>query len=125
MIVVDASAMLEILSHTELGHAMEALFFEEDLHSPHLIDLEVLQTLRRWTLAGVISTEEADQAIKLFLSFTITRYPHLHLIPAIWALRHNLTAYDGAYLALARLLGAPLLSADGALRKMAARHKPN
>ena len=66
MIVVDASAMLEILSHTELGHAMEALFFEEDLHSPHLIDLEVLQTLRRWTLAGVISTRRLTRRLSYF-----------------------------------------------------------
>jgi predicted nucleic acid-binding protein len=125
MIVIDASAMLEILSHTELGLAMEASFFEEDLHAPHTIDLEVLQTLRRWTRAGIISTDEADQAIKLFLSFAITRHPHLHLIPAIWSLRHNLTAYEAAYLALARLLGARLLSADGALQKMAARYQSN
>ena len=125
MIVIDASAMLEILRRTEAGQDLEFSLINEDLHSPHVIDLEVLQTLRRWVLSSVISARDAELAVRVFLSLEITRHPHLPYVTAIWSLRHNLTAYDAAYLALAHALGAELVTRDSGLRKMAARKKPN
>jgi predicted nucleic acid-binding protein len=54
---------------------------------------------------------------------TITRCSHTNLLDAIWSLRHNLTAYDAAYLALARLLDAELITMDNGLRKRATRKR--
>ncbi len=51
-----------------------------------------------------------------------TRYPHWRLLPRIWQLRHNLTAYDGAYIALAELLNAPLITRDGRVSSAAGHH---
>jgi predicted nucleic acid-binding protein len=43
------------------------------------------------------------------------RYPHDVLLPRIWELRQNVTAYDAAYLALAEVLVAPLVTCDSRL----------
>ena len=48
---------------------------------------------------------------------SLTRYPHEDLLPRIWALKDNLTAYDAAYVALAEALDAPLITRD---RRLAA-----
>jgi predicted nucleic acid-binding protein len=57
---------------------------------PHLIDIEVAQVS----------------------DFPLHRYPHDVLLPRVWELRHNLTAYDAVYVALAEVLDAPLLTRD-------------
>ena len=121
MIVIDASALIEILKGTATGLQLESLLVNRDLHAPHLLDLEVAQALRRLALRNEISVAEANRAFDDFLTMPITRHPHTHLLPDIWQLRHNLTAYDAAYLALARYLGAELLTMDAALRKLARR----
>jgi predicted nucleic acid-binding protein len=64
---------------------------------------------------GVVSAHRADQAIEDLLDLRITRYPHFLLLPRIWQLRNNLSAYDAAYVVLAEKLGARLLTGDGRL----------
>ena len=61
MIVVDASAMLEFLLQTELGTRVEARLFRDrdELHAPHLVDVEVLQALRRLVRMGEVSPSRA------------------------------------------------------------------
>jgi predicted nucleic acid-binding protein len=121
MIVIDASAVLEILSRTTKGIELEDAVLERDLHAPHVIDLEVLNAVRRWERTGVIRPAEATEIFNAFLMFGITRHIHTPLVGRIWALRHNLTAYDAAYLALAQALDAELATMDRGLRKIAVR----
>lgn len=117
MIVVDASAVLEVLLQTERARAVEAeLFGGATLHAPHLLDLEVAQVLRRYGRSGALSSERGRLALRYFLDLRIERYPHHLFLPRVWDLRHNATAYDAAYLALAEALDAPLLTMD---RKLA------
>lgn len=114
MIVADAFAILEVLLRTPAAPAIEARLFErgETLHAPHLIDLEILQVLRRYAAAGEISAERAREALDDLSSFRLRRWAHDALAMRIWGLRQNLTAYDAAYIALAEALGAPLLTRD-------------
>lgn len=123
MIVVDASAVLEVLLQTPAALRLSRRMFDsrETLHAPHLLDVEVAQVLRRYARAGAISPDRGAEALTDLADLPISRYPHFILLPRIWQLRHNLTAYDAAYLALAEALDAPLLTRDRALASVGAR----
>jgi predicted nucleic acid-binding protein len=117
VIVVDASAVLEILLQTAAAPQVSRRIFAagETLHAPHLLDLEIAQVLRRYTRSGDISPQRGSEATTDLADLPVARYPHLDLLPRIWELRHNFTAYDAAYIALAEALEAPLVSRDRAL----------
>jgi predicted nucleic acid-binding protein len=117
VIVTDASVVLELLLRTPPADAIAARLFDarETLHAPHLVDVEVAQVLRRYAGRGEISATRGRGALELLARFPITRYAHEPLLPRIWALRANLTAYDAAYVALAEALGATLVTRDEAL----------
>lgn len=121
MIVVDASAVLEILLRTPAGETLEKRLLESgaSLNAPHLIDVEIAQVLRRFALSGGISPARGLEALDDFAAFPIQRYPHDFLLPRVWALRHNLSAYDAVYVALAETLEAPLVTHDGRLANAA------
>lgn len=118
MIVVDASAILDLLLRTPAAPAIEDRLFAtgESLHAPHLLDLEVAQVLRRYAHAGELTATRGQHALDDLAALPITRYPHDLFLLRIWALRHTLTAYDAAYVALAESLGARLLTRDERLR---------
>lgn len=117
MIVLDASAALDLLLVTDKGHRVAERIAapDETLHAPHLIDLEVVQVLRRYVARRAIGEARAGQALEDFQDLDLNRYPHDVLLDRIWELRHNVSAYDAAYLALAEVLGAPLLTSDARL----------
>jgi len=117
LIVVDASAILELLLGTPAArHVSERLFsLGESLHAPHLLDLEVAQVLRRYCLSGEIDARRSLEALQDLADLRLVRYPHDLFLPRIWELRRNLTAYDASYVALAEALGAPLVTRDAAL----------
>jgi predicted nucleic acid-binding protein len=117
VIVLDASAVIDWLLQTAVGQQIENRIYSrgESLHAPHLLDLEVAQVLRRLEREGTIFPQRADQAIHDLLDLRITRYPHFVFLPRIWRLRHNVSAYDAAYIALTEKLGATLVTRDARL----------
>ncbi|MBI4728174.1 MAG: type II toxin-antitoxin system VapC family toxin [Acidobacteria bacterium] len=119
MIVLDASAAIELVLDTEAGEAVARRIADpgESLHAPHLIDLEVAQALRRYSREGQVSHARARHALEDFGDLDVERYPHHDLLPRIWELRGGVTAYDAAYLALAEALRAPLLTLDARLAR--------
>jgi predicted nucleic acid-binding protein len=119
VIVLDASAALEWLLQTSVGQQIEKRLYSrgESLHSPHLMDLEVAQVLRRLAREKIISASRAAEATQDLEALRITRYPHFVMLGRIWQLRDNLSAYDGAYVVLAEKLGATLVTRD---RRLAA-----
>ena len=121
MIVLDASAAIDWLLQTTAGQRIESRIYSrsESLHAPHLLDLEVAQVLRRLVRESAISAQRADQAIQDLLSLRVARYPHFVFLPHIWQLRHNLSAYDAVYVALAEKLGATVITRDARLASAA------
>ena len=121
MIVLDASAAVDWLVQTAAARRIESRIFSlnQSLHAPELLDLEVAQVLRRLLREGALSASRAEAAIQDLLDLRITRYPHSVLLPRIWQLRHNLSAYDAAYVVLAEKLGATLLTRDARLASAA------
>lgn len=117
MIVLDASAALELLLRAGDRPVLvdRVLRSGESIAAPHLLDLEVLQVLRRFVLAGELTEVRAAEAIEDHVALGIARYPHEALLGRIWELRPNCTAYDAAYVALAEALGAVLITCDGRL----------
>jgi predicted nucleic acid-binding protein len=117
VIVVDASAVLEILLRTPAARRVEKRLFPggESLHAPHLLDVEVAQVLRRNVLAGTMEAGRGREALEVLAALPVTRYPHTVFLERIWDLRHNVTAYDAAYLALSEALRATLVTRDARL----------
>jgi predicted nucleic acid-binding protein len=117
LIVIDASALLELLLGTHRAEriASRALAPAERLHAPHLLDIEVAQALRKLVQLQDITAPRAEQALEDYASLVIDKHPHQDLLARIWQLRDSLTAYDGAYVALAEALDAPLLTCDARL----------
>lgn len=114
MIVIDASVMLELLLNTTVAPRVARRLFApgESLHAPHLLDIEVAQVLRRYCRAGELSYERGREALLDLTDMPLARYPHDLFLPRIWELRHNLSAYDASYVALAEALDAQLLTRD-------------
>jgi predicted nucleic acid-binding protein len=112
ILVVDASIVVDLIGRFQ-PQPIEALLWAEDtvLAAPELLDVEVLQTLRRLDQDGAIPPSRT-QVVELLQALRIRRFRHHHLLDGIWALRKNLTAYDAAYVALARLLGGTLVTRD-------------
>ncbi len=121
MIVVDASVVVEVLLRSDAGVGLEERLFEGDdpLHAPHMLDVEVANALRRYALHGDLDQRQGGDALADLAAMSIERHGHQPLLERIWQLRHNLTAYDAAYLALADSLGAPLLTCDAGLASVA------
>ena len=127
MLVVDASAVTELLLGRPAAEPVASAIREHDfdLHAPHLVDVEILSALRRVVAAGDASPARAGEAVDDLIDLPLQRYAHEALVPRIWALRENFSAYDAAYLALAEVLvedGAPLLTTDTRLARAASEH---
>ena len=121
MIVLDASALIEMLLQTPLADRLmeRAVDPSERLHAPYLLDIEVTHALRRLVQLKAITAPRASLALDDLSQLLVERHAHQDLVPRIWALRDSLTAYDATYVVLAEGLGAPLLTCDGRLARSA------
>ena len=118
MIVVDASVLAPALADdTSDGDAARLSLHGHALAAPELIDLEVASVWRRQIMAGHLEAQRADLAIEDLLALPLQRIPHRQLITRCWELRQNLTPYDAAYVALAELLDAVLVTGDKRLSR--------
>lgn len=119
MIVLDASAMVELLMDTDIGRAVAERIFDSGvpIHVPHLVDLEVAQALRRYVRAGLMDPGRAALALDDLRAFAVSRHAHAPLVDRVWELRDNLTAHDACYVALAEGLDAVLITCDRALAR--------
>lgn len=120
MIVLDASAALEILLRGGRCESLvnRVLDAREPIAAPHLLDLEIAQVLRRYVMAREIDAARAEEAMDDYRDMQVARYPHDALLGRVWELQVNCTTYDASYIALAEALGCPLVTCDAALAKI-------
>ena len=114
MIVVDASLLIEVLAGDEMGDMVSARLAGRAgaLVAPEVLDLEIIQALRRLVRSGRVSAATALEGFNVLEDLRIERFSHAPLAHRIWEFRENLTAYDAAYFALAEMLDAPLWTRD-------------
>jgi predicted nucleic acid-binding protein len=118
VIVLDASAVVDyVLWIGAAERIARRISTGEAMHAPYLLDIEVAHALRRYALRGALSPARGAEALSDVAQLRLRRYPHLPLLPRIWALRENLSAFDAAYVALAEALDAPLVTSDAALAR--------
>lgn len=119
MIVLDASTLVELLLHTNAGELVLTRISDPTvgLHAPHLADVEVAQVLRRYVRDKEIDEGTAEAALQSLRDLDLQRHAHEALLGRVWQLRHNLTAYDAVYVALAEVLDGVLLTCDGPLSR--------
>lgn len=121
MIVADASAMAELLLVRPRAAAVRtALLPHPELHVPEHFHVELLSVLRRYAIRGQLGGRRAGEALAALADLRVVTYPVIEMAESVWDLRARLTAYDAAYLALARRLDVGLITLDSALAKVAA-----
>lgn len=114
MIVLDASALVELILDTRTGQLVAGRIADpaEGLHVPHLADIEVVQALRRYVREGEIDADAAEVALDDLRALDLQRHAHEPLLERVWELRKIFTAYDAVYVALAEVLDGILLTCD-------------
>lgn len=119
MIVLDASVVVELLTNGGLSDAIrrELAECDESFIVPHLIDIEVISAIRRLTASRKVDSHRSRQFLDELATLPAERYSHTPLLDRIWELRHNFTAYDATYIALAEATGAVLYTCDEKLRR--------
>lgn len=119
MIVLDASAAVELVLGTPRGRTVAARIADPAiaLHAPYLVDVEVTQALRRYVRDEELDASAAKLALDEFRALDLERHAHEPLLDRVWELRRNLSAYDAVYVALAEALKAVVLTCDGRLAR--------
>ena len=118
-VVLDASVVVELVLGTRVGARVRQRILDPaiSLHGPELLDLEVLNVLRRYVHAGRIAADRAGTAVQRLNELDLRRYRHGPMLPRIWSWRANLSAYDATYVTLAEVLGGSLLTTDARLSR--------
>lgn len=113
-LVLDASVLAEALVSSPLGRAAveHMVEHEGELHIPHLAVIETTSVLRAWVRRGELSEQRAESALTDLADMPAQRWPGEPLLPRVWELRDDVTAYDATYVALAEVLDASLMTAD-------------
>jgi predicted nucleic acid-binding protein len=117
MIVLDASVVVELLTNGALADSLRRELGKHN-HSilvPHLLDVEVVSALRKLVAGRRIDSHRSEQLLRGLAALPAERCPHTPLVLRIWELRHNFTAYDAAYIALAESTNSVLYTSDAKL----------
>jgi predicted nucleic acid-binding protein len=111
MLIIDASALYEVVVGATRAELIRArLEADSELAAPHIIDVEVLGTIRRDHMLGKLDLTLARQAVTDLQAWSGERFAHLHFLRRAWELRENVRTWDAFYVALAEALGGTLVT---------------
>lgn len=122
MIVLDASAAVDLLLRRGAHRQIEELVTAHDVHAPELLTVEVLHVLRRFELRGELSDQRAAESVDDLVDLPIEFYPLAPTAQALWRLRSDVSPYDACYVTLAAGLDASLVTTDHRLARSARRY---
>jgi predicted nucleic acid-binding protein len=119
MIVLDASVVVELLTNGPLADSLRRHLAgrSEPFIVPHLLDVEVVSALRGLIAGRRIDSHRSEEVLTGLAALRARRYAHTPLVGRIWELRHNFTAYDAVYIALAEATNSVLYTCDAKLSK--------
>ena len=117
MLVLDASAAIDLLARTTRGGRVADHMARDDVAAPELLDVEVLSALWRLVRAGELTEAAATTAAARLRAMPVLRVRHELLTEQAWALRHRVRIADAFYLGCARFLGGTLITTDGWLAR--------
>ena len=118
VIVVDASVLAVALGDDGTnGHQARERLADETLVAPELVDLEVVSVWRRHVAAKLMPARRAASALADLADLPVRRSSHQPFLHRIWELRHAVTPYDAAYIALAEALEVVLVTGDARLSR--------
>ncbi|MFN0168374.1 MAG: type II toxin-antitoxin system VapC family toxin [Bryobacteraceae bacterium] len=119
MIVLDASVVVELLTNGPLADSLrhDLAGRNESFIAPHLLDVEVVSAIRNLVAGQRIDSHRSDQILTGLALLPAQRFPHTPLLKRMWELRHNFTAYDAAYIALAEATNSVLFTSDEKLSR--------
>lgn len=117
MIVLDASAAVALLVDSgSTGQQIAEILVHHELAYPSLLQYEVASALRRLVASEAISSQLAVRSLHECTQLGGQSFEFADVAQRAWGLRHNLSTYDAAYVALAELLDVPLLTLDARIR---------
>lgn len=115
-VVADASAIVDLLSGAPTAAAIRAALADvPEVDVPEHFHVEAISAIRGLRLRNALSEERANRALDLLVSLRTLRHPVAPLTQEIWGMRDQLSAYDAAYVAVARMLDLQILTADRGL----------
>lgn len=113
IVVVDGSALVALLlDHGSMGEWVADHLRGQVIAAPHLVSFETSNIVRRHLAAKLVTLDAARTANRFLRDLNIELWPYEPLAERAWELRPNLTTYDAAYVALAELLSAPVITLD-------------
>ena len=116
-VVIDSSALVELLAQTEGAPAVAQAVGGVDMVAPDVVNPEVLSALRRMERIGTLTARRGVQAVDDLMDAPVRRFSTLPLLAEAWTLRANVSAADALYVVLARILRCPLVTADRKLSR--------
>lgn len=115
-LVIDASALVDLLLGNELGLGVRRRVAGHTLHAPAHVDAEVLSALGRLHRAGDLDAATVEENLSNLAAAPIERHPLSDLLLGAWARRHRLRLVDAVYVELAVSRRIPLVTTDARLR---------
>ena len=119
MIVLDASAAVELLAGSPVGRRVGSLLLADDVVAPELLDVETTSALARLVRAGDVTDEAASSRVRALHRMPVVRIPHRPLVERVWRLRDRVRIGDAFYVACAELVAGSLLTTDARLGRAA------